>query len=231
MPNMPNPEPSQIASHPYVVLVGMDFSELADRALRVALELSALHDNAAVHVLSAVAAPSWDPNFDIAGVARPNQTEIVETALTRLQVHAEMIYQAFLARIDRHATRLPPQLFSHAIFAEPTAGLVELAAELGADLIVVGTHGREGLTRFWSGSVAESTVRHAGCPVLVVPAPIEQEEGTKIEPICPDCQQARLTSNGKRLWCSRHSERHGRRHTYHQADASSENTNFPLVFR
>jgi nucleotide-binding universal stress UspA family protein len=44
------------------------------------------------------------------------------------------------------------------------------AAEIGANLVVVGTHGRQGAARTFVGSVAERTVRLAPCPVLVVPA-------------------------------------------------------------
>jgi universal stress protein A len=46
-------------------------------------------------------------------------------------------------------------------------GIVDLAKVSGADLIVLGSHGRRGLRRFLLGSVAESTVRHAPCSVLV----------------------------------------------------------------
>lgn len=49
------------------------------------------------------------------------------------------------------------------------ADLVDLATRLHVDLIVMGTHGRTGLTRTFLGSVAEEVVRHAGLPVLVVP--------------------------------------------------------------
>jgi nucleotide-binding universal stress UspA family protein len=45
------------------------------------------------------------------------------------------------------------------------------AAKLHADAIVVGSHGRTGLKRLFLGSVSERVVRHAPCPVLVVPAP------------------------------------------------------------
>ncbi len=44
------------------------------------------------------------------------------------------------------------------------------AGELGADLIVTSTHGRTGLKRVLLGSMAEYIVRHAACPVLVVPS-------------------------------------------------------------
>jgi len=44
----------------------------------------------------------------------------------------------------------------------------ETAAEIGADLIVMGTHGRRGVSRLLLGSVAESVARTAPCPVLLV---------------------------------------------------------------
>jgi len=46
--------------------------------------------------------------------------------------------------------------------------IVGLAEELGADLIVIGSRGLSGMKRLLMGSVSESVVRHAHCPVLVV---------------------------------------------------------------
>jgi nucleotide-binding universal stress UspA family protein len=51
---------------------------------------------------------------------------------------------------------------------EPAAVILEFAAELNCDLIVMGTHGRTGLRRLLLGSVAEEVLRHATCPVLTV---------------------------------------------------------------
>jgi len=48
-------------------------------------------------------------------------------------------------------------------------GIVQQAEEWGADLIVVGTHGRSGLYHFLMGSVAEHVARKSACPVLIVP--------------------------------------------------------------
>ena len=50
----------------------------------------------------------------------------------------------------------------------PATELVSSAEELGAELIVVGTHGRTGLIRLALGSVAERVIRSAGCSVLAV---------------------------------------------------------------
>jgi universal stress protein A len=54
----------------------------------------------------------------------------------------------------------------------PAALTVRLADELGADLIVMATHGHKGLVRIVLGSVAERVLRDARCPVLTLrPAP------------------------------------------------------------
>ena len=53
---------------------------------------------------------------------------------------------------------------------EPASEIVRVAAERKADLIVMGTHGRRGLRRFFAGSVAEHVVRAAPCPVMTVHA-------------------------------------------------------------
>jgi nucleotide-binding universal stress UspA family protein len=47
-------------------------------------------------------------------------------------------------------------------------GICEAASELGADLIVISTHGRTGLAHMLIGSVAERVVQHAPCPVLTL---------------------------------------------------------------
>ena len=58
--------------------------------------------------------------------------------------------------------------FTHRLtMGDPAGEVVRLAEEEQADMIVLGTHGRTGLTRLLMGSVAEAIVRHAPCPVLV----------------------------------------------------------------
>jgi nucleotide-binding universal stress UspA family protein len=52
--------------------------------------------------------------------------------------------------------------------AAPGVAIVEAAARLKADLIVLGTHGRGVFSRFFVGSVAEYVLRHASVPVLTV---------------------------------------------------------------
>ncbi len=59
------------------------------------------------------------------------------------------------------------------LVGDPATAIAQAAEREGADLIVMGTHGRTGLTRLLMGSVAEAVVRKARCPVLTVKHPAE----------------------------------------------------------
>ena len=72
--------------------------------------------------------------------------------------------------MDEWAKRLAPQGAVQTFIAEghPSDEIVATAQAWGADLVVIGSHGRGGLSHVLLGSVAESVMRHAPCPVLVV---------------------------------------------------------------
>jgi nucleotide-binding universal stress UspA family protein len=57
---------------------------------------------------------------------------------------------------------------SRVLLGDPREALIRMAEEVGADLIVVGSHGRSGLPKLLLGSVASHVVTHAPCSVLVV---------------------------------------------------------------
>lgn len=63
------------------------------------------------------------------------------------------------------------------VVGSDAAEIVRAATEAKADLIVMGTHGRTGLSRLLAGSVAEAVMRAAPCPVLTVRAPFPQAAG------------------------------------------------------
>ena len=84
-----------------------------------------------------------------------------------------------IERLEESAARELPKLARAAecegldveeliVHGEPAAEIVRVARERGADLIVISSHGRTGLGRILFGSTAESVVRYAPCPVLVV---------------------------------------------------------------
>jgi nucleotide-binding universal stress UspA family protein len=57
------------------------------------------------------------------------------------------------------------------ITGDPASAMIRLAEDEGVDMIVLGTHGRTGLSRLLMGSVAEAVVRRAKCPVLTFKQP------------------------------------------------------------
>jgi nucleotide-binding universal stress UspA family protein len=60
------------------------------------------------------------------------------------------------------------------VTGDPATSITEAARDQGADLIVMATHGRTGLSHFFLGSVAERVVRESSIPVMTVRAPIEK---------------------------------------------------------
>jgi nucleotide-binding universal stress UspA family protein len=98
----------------------------------------------------------------------------------------------------------------HVREGEPGAEIALLAAELSADMIVVGTHKAAHLKNLFIGSTAERVMAHATCPVFVAgPKPKPQPSHViVIEAACPDCVRARLDTSGRAWWCERHSEPH-----------------------
>jgi nucleotide-binding universal stress UspA family protein len=73
--------------------------------------------------------------------------------------------------LDDAARRGKPVHDSRSIAGNPVHVITDTAKNDGYDLIVLGTHGRTGLSRALIGSVAERVVRHAPCPVLTVRLP------------------------------------------------------------
>jgi nucleotide-binding universal stress UspA family protein len=146
----------------YVVVAAIDFSPPSVLALDDALRIAGEHPTAALHVVHV--ASSYGPMLrleledDIKSVAAEEANEL-------LAAHVQQ-------RVDERKV---------AGFAEPhqlatqirsgggvSSEIVAFAAEVDADLLVIGTHGRTGVRRLLLGSVAETIVRDAGCPVLVV---------------------------------------------------------------
>jgi nucleotide-binding universal stress UspA family protein len=94
----------------------------------------------------------------------------------------------------------------HVRHGDPVPEIVQLAAELGAAVVVVGSPRRRHLKSVVLGSIAERLLAHAPCPVVVAgPKPSEAApQAPTIEPVCPDCARARAQSQGRSWWCTRH---------------------------
>ncbi len=158
---------------PYIILVGMDFSELAERALQQAFELAARREASEVHVLCVVPGPSLQAHHGLTGYFLTSEAGVRDGVFESLRAHVQAEWDAFITRSG--AARGPSQVVSHVRIDAPALGLVEVAVEIAADLIVLGAHGHHGQVRLLLGSVAENTMRYAGCPVLIVPLEKERE--------------------------------------------------------
>jgi len=216
-------EPEQ---KPYVVVVGVDYSETGDLALEQALELAATHAASDLHVINVVrlvvATDEFTPLMAYASMT-------LEQAEKDLKEHVEQKVQEFRGKLEPSRGSVP-RVFPHVRLEAPAREIAQLASDVEANLVVVGTHGRRALARVFIGSVAEVVVRLAPCPVLVV-RPQRSVELPKIEPPCAQCVKVRKETGGESQWCAQHSERHGQRHTYRQSDRSQADGTMPLVFR
>jgi nucleotide-binding universal stress UspA family protein len=216
---------------PYSIVVAVDYSEAGDLALDKALELAAEHESSAVHVVNVLSLYQAGLSLEPAGAtALAAELPSVSDASERLREYVEKQVSNFRARHPDVPPTFPDYLVAHQRVEMPSEEIAQLAADLEADLVVVGTHGRRGFARFLLGSVAEATVRLAPCPVLVVRPKLRPASGPAIDPPCPKCVETRVQSGGKELWCEQHRQRHGQRHTYHQGDRIAQDSTMPLVF-
>lgn len=82
--------------------------------------------------------------------------------------------------LDRVKSEIQKKIPAHQITTEVIAGppaevIIDEAKIVKADLIVVGSHGRSGFTRFFLGSVSGAVASHAPCNIMIVRVPREQE--------------------------------------------------------
>lgn len=115
----------------------------------------------------------------------------------------------------------------HVRSGEAGREIAQLASDVDADLIVVGTHRRPLIKQFLLGSTAEHVMATAPCPVFVAgPRPTPKPSHViVIDPPCPDCVQTRQATVGRAWWCSRHSEQHH----LHRAHRYSYQSEFPYA--
>jgi nucleotide-binding universal stress UspA family protein len=202
--------------HPYTVVVGVDYSESSDLVLETALDQAAEKPGAVVHVLHALPAPQSFLTPDVITTVEGKVLEVGECAQELKQ---------YVSRIVEKRTvenrRSPSSIVTHVMVESAAQQVAQLAADLEADLVVVGTHGRRGVPRLLLGSVAEMTLRLAPCPVLVVRRKSALVPAPSLEPPCERCIHIRHATAGREFWCETHLKDHEHRHAHHQSDQIS----------
>jgi nucleotide-binding universal stress UspA family protein len=183
---------------PFVVVLGLDLSDTEssgfafDQAARMVGRIpdAVLH---VLHVLAPEAATASAP--ETAGLLRLYVSE-----------KAVVLGAAAPACVGIHVRR-----------GDAGREIAQLASEVAADVIVVGSH-RAPVRNLFLSTTAERVMAVAPCPVFVAgPRPRPQPSHMiVIDPPCPDCVQQRALTEGRAWWCARHSENHHlrRHHAY-----------------
>jgi nucleotide-binding universal stress UspA family protein len=140
------------------LVVPTDFSESSERAFIMALDLGRSL-RATIELVHVHTFPIY---------SLPPPVEMLAPTVISQQAMAEIETQ--LSRLCERARASGLECQSLSLIGEPHAEILKRAADSGASMIVMGTHGRTGLAHALLGSVAERVVQRALCPVLVVPS-------------------------------------------------------------
>jgi len=148
---------------PTKILLATDGSEEAELAARTAIEM-AEKTGSELHVVYAQPIPLLvgprpdDPFLDIIG---PYASEVIKDVKEKAQ-------RLLDAQVEWVRAAGGSVAQAHLKIGGPVEEIVTLAEETGAGLILLGSRGLGGVGRALMGSVSESVVRHAHCPVLVL---------------------------------------------------------------
>ncbi|MGD8858452.1 MAG: universal stress protein [Myxococcales bacterium] len=139
------------------ILVATDFSDVSERALAQAVSLARTL-GASIDVVHV---------YDVPAFNLPLEGAVMSTAAHEAEL-SDQAQASLDAVIERHAQ---DGVAMHGTLRRgvPYQEIAAFAEAEGADLIVIGTHGRQGASHVLLGSVAERVVRIASCPVMTVP--------------------------------------------------------------
>lgn len=197
-----------------VILAAIDMTAESDVALARAWSRAAGRADAELHVVCV--APEPAPTLPDA--------ERIEARYRALDEHERALHahvlkqmtQAGLAPL-RHAVTV------HVRYGKPHEEILQVATDVDADLLVIGSHEKSGL-RHHIDSVSRALLEHAHLPLLVVrpKATDLTRQSAQIEPPCPACVQTRKQTQGERWWC----KTHGREHVHVHGIGSTQRRDF-----
>ena len=190
----------------YVILAALQFDETGEIAMQEAVRIARRDERADLHVVH-VAAPSL-------AMYKNGESTSIEAQLA----HAPSKLREY---VDRACEGTSLHVTAHIRTGTPVQVILQTAADLDADVLVLGTHTqRSAIDRLVLGSVAGRVLHQARCPVLVaVPkAYAEQAARNTIEPPCGDCLAQRNESGDPVALCERHARTRLRPHVYVPSD-------------
>lgn len=155
------------------IVVGVDFSETGDLALREAMRSARERFHSEIHVVHVV---TEDEVEDADGVT---DLERESDAVAKIPAR---VWDRVWGVGKGTPEGLPHlQVAVHVRLGPPAAAIHQVAIDYDADLIVVGTHGRRGIRKLMLGSVAAELVEKARCSLMVVRA--KDFEGAERSPV------------------------------------------------
>ncbi len=148
---------------PTIILLATDGSRDAELALAAAVEF-AVRTHSELHVVTvAHGYPSYDVrNPAVLDQVREQAESILEDQVKKIEQAGGDVAQKHLRVAERYRSQQ----------------IVRVAEDIGAGLIVMGSRGLGGIRRALMGSVSDSVIRHASCPVVVV-RPVGEERVAK----------------------------------------------------
>jgi nucleotide-binding universal stress UspA family protein len=140
---------------PKNILVAVDASAGVPRVIDMAARMSRAMPSAAVHVIHVFRQSRLDKAR--AGAPVPSSSDAIEDAREHLGYQVRQLRRRCRADVT-----------GHFVLGDPATEVLRKVVDLDADLLVVGTHDNVGFERLLLGSIAETLMRKAGCPILVV---------------------------------------------------------------
>ena len=144
------------------ILVAVDDSPCSEKVIQHAREIT-LDEEVSIALVTVIPPPvpvnyGADPLLGQQSIMVPEIAEIQEAAA---QEYLEKLANEF----DNSNV-----LFTYVRVGNIREEILSIVKEWSADLLIIGTNGKSGLEHFLAGSISESVVRKAPCPVLVIPS-------------------------------------------------------------
>jgi nucleotide-binding universal stress UspA family protein len=135
------------------ILIAHDGSKTSKKALKMAVELAVKFD-AVLYVLSVI------PELYLTELAEMDRERIIDALTTETHKNMERVKTSLRSKSVDSRTLIRQ--------GDPSETIMEAARKMRVNIIITGSHGRHGTSKFLLGSVSSKVVEHAHCPVLVV---------------------------------------------------------------